>query len=77
MHRMTPDRQLALNLYRRLDGTLCYFFTKDDLCAKMGAAGFEVVECSYVCTKLLNRKKQFEMKRVFVHGVFQRPDEHQ
>lgn len=70
---MTHDRQLGDRLYRRLDGTLCYFFTVEDLSAKAEAAGFEVAECSYACTRLMNRKTQFEMKRVFVHGVFRRP----
>lgn len=71
--RMTPDRQLGKNLYRRGDGTLCYFFSTEDLASKAEAAGFEAVECKYVCVRLLNRKKQFEMRRVFVHGVFRKP----
>lgn len=72
--RMTPDRRVGENLYRRGEGTLCYFFTTEDLSSKAVAAGFQVVECKYACTRLVNRKKQFEMRRVFVHGVFRKPD---
>ena len=57
-------------LFRRGDGTLCYFYTIEDLTAKASAAGFQTLECKYACTRLLNRRKQCEMRRVFVHGVF-------
>ncbi len=72
-YRMTADRQVGEKLYRRGDGTLCYFFSVEDLSSKAEAAGFEAVECKYACTRLLNRKKRFEMRRVFVHGVFRKP----
>lgn len=68
--RMPPERRVDKGLYRRGDGTLCYFYTTEDLAAKAGAAGFQTLECKYACTRLLNRRKQFEMRRVFVHGVF-------
>lgn len=71
--RLPPEQQLADKLYRRLDGTTCYFFTTEDLQAKAEAVGFVTKECKYACTKLFNRKKQLNMKRVFVHGVFQKP----
>ncbi|KAK9840131.1 hypothetical protein WJX74_003913 [Apatococcus lobatus] len=71
--RLTTDNQQGHRLYSRQDGTLCYFFSCDDLQQKAIAAGFVVVECSYVRTKLLNRKTGQAMKRVFVHGVFCRP----
>ncbi len=71
--RMTADRQVGEKLYRRGDGTLCYFFSTEDLRSKAEAAGFEAVDCKYACTRLLNRKKQFELRRVFVHGVFRKP----
>ncbi len=71
--RLPPEQQLADKLYRRLDGTTCYFFTTEDLRTKAENAGFVTRECKYACTNLLNRKKQINMKRVFVHGVFERP----
>ncbi len=71
--RLPPEQQVADKLYRRLDGTTCYFFTTEDLQTKAENAGFVTRECKYACTNLLNRKKQINMKRVFVHGVFERP----
>lgn len=70
--RLPPEQLLADKLYSRLDGTTCYFFTTEDLRARAEAAGFVTEECKYACTNLLNRKKQVHMKRVFVHGVFQK-----
>ena len=71
--RLPSEQQLADKLYRRLDVTTCYFFTIEDLQAKAEAVGFVTTECKYACTHLLNRKKQINMKRVFVHGVFEKP----
>ena len=70
--RLRPEQRLSERLYRRLDGTMCYFFI-EDLQARAEAAGFITKECIYACVKLLNRKTNTQMKRVFVHGVFARP----
>ena len=70
--RLSPEQLLADKLYRRLDGTTCYFFTTENLQARAEAVGFVTLECKYACTNLLNRRKQVHMKRVFVHGVFQK-----
>lgn len=51
-----------------------YFFTCDEVAALFAAAGLEPVETEYVTVELYNRKKDFPMKRVFVHGVFRKPD---
>ena len=71
--RLRPEQQISERLYRRLDGTMCYFFTTQDLQASTEAAGFVTRECTYACVKLLNRRTQLQMKRVFVHGVFAKP----
>lgn len=60
-------------LFKRLDGTLCYFFTTDDLADRAAMAGFHIEECRYACTELLNRRKALPMRRVFVHAVLKRP----
>lgn len=70
--RLTAESRRGRRLYSRQDGTLCYVFSCEDLAMKATAAGFEVIESSYVRTKLLNRKTGQAMKRVFVHGVFRR-----
>ncbi|KAK9823986.1 hypothetical protein WJX72_006802 [[Myrmecia] bisecta] len=71
--RIPADQQIEERLYRRLDGTTCYFFSREDLRSKVEQAGFETVECDYACTIVRNRKRALDMKRVFVHGVFRRP----
>ena len=73
--RLRPEQKIFENLYKRGDSTLCYFFSTEDLEAKAAAAGFMTEECSYVCVQLLNRKKGFLMRRVFVHGVFRKPEQ--
>ncbi len=60
-------------LYTRGDGTLSYFFTQEELRARFEREGLATVETDYVRVALYNRKKDFEMRRVFAHGVFQRP----
>ena len=72
--RLQPEQKVAENLYKRGDGTLCYFFSTEDLAAQANSAGFTTEECSYVCVQLFNRKKKFLMRRVFVHGVFRKPE---
>ncbi|KAK9785775.1 hypothetical protein WJX73_000072 [Symbiochloris irregularis] len=71
--RLPGEQQLGRHYFRRADGTTCYFFSVEDLAARASAAGFVTRECSYACTSLRNRKKNLDMKRVFVHGVFVKP----
>ena len=71
--RLAGEQQISTHFFRRSDGTTCYFFSVEDLVARAEAAGFRTMQCSYACTKLRNRKRQLDMKRVFVHGVFQKP----
>lgn len=71
--RLKHEQQIQERLYSRGDGTLCYFFSTEDLESRMKQAGFETVECEYACTEMRNRKKNVQMKRVFVHGIFRKP----
>mmetsp|Transcript_37164 Transcript_37164/g.80907 ORF Transcript_37164/g.80907 Transcript_37164/m.80907 type:complete len:311 (-) Transcript_37164:367-1299(-) len=75
MLRFPPSQRRAERLYERQDGTLSYFFTKEaveELCA---AAGLVLVECSYCCVQLVNRKNGKPMRRVFVHAKMMKPHE--
>lgn len=71
--RLRPEQRVSRRLFRRQDGTLCYFFSVEDLEETMLRAGFERVECQYACVSLRNRRRGLDMRRVFVHGVFRRP----
>lgn len=70
--RIPAEQQIGPNLYRMGDGTLAYFFTKEELSGLAEQAGFEVQECDYVCVINRNQKTGQELRRVFVHGVFKR-----
>ena len=71
--RFPADQKLATKLYYRGDGTLSYFFSSEELAALFEKEGFTTLETDYVCVELYNRKKDFEMRRVFAHAVFQKP----
>lgn len=54
-------------------GTLAYFFSTAELQGACCAAGFECSHVKYACVKLVNKRKQKEMNRVFVQGIFTKP----
>eukprot|EP01026_Neomeris_dumetosa_P001688 TRINITY_DN10426_c0_g1_i1.p1 TRINITY_DN10426_c0_g1~~TRINITY_DN10426_c0_g1_i1.p1 ORF type:complete len:158 (-),score=5.69 TRINITY_DN10426_c0_g1_i1:81-554(-) len=70
--RFGKEQQIQDRLYQRQDGTLSYYFTVEDLCDRMYGVGFQRVECKYACIESVNRKKGTIMRRVFIHGVFQK-----
>uniref|UniRef100_A0A061RNX5 Methyltransferase family protein n=1 Tax=Tetraselmis sp. GSL018 TaxID=582737 RepID=A0A061RNX5_9CHLO len=70
--RFPPEQRVGERLYRRLDGTLSYYFTAEDLTARAEEVGFRTVEASYACVRVRNRRKGLEMDRAFVHGVFKK-----
>lgn len=55
------------------DGTLAYYFSEDDLRQRCEDAGFECSYVKYARVQLVNKKKQKEMRRVFVQGKFLKP----
>lgn len=57
----------------RSDGTLAYFFSKEDLQQRCEAVGFECAHVKYVCLDNKNRKTGVHMRRVFVQGRFTVP----
>jgi methyltransferase-like protein 6 len=73
--RIPPEQRLGHNLYRRGDGTLSYFFSVEDLRMRAEAAGFEVEEARYICVINRNKRTGAELRRVFVHGIFRKPDD--
>ena len=70
--RLPQEQRLGKKVYHRGDGTLTYFFTLEELKEKFEGIGFDTVETDYVCVELYNRKKDFQMKRVFAHAIFRK-----
>ncbi|XP_057789221.1 uncharacterized protein LOC131006092 isoform X3 [Salvia miltiorrhiza] len=73
MLRFDPQQRIGYREYLRSDGTRSYFFCLDTVRSLTSAAGFIEVELEYCCVKAVNRRNGKVMKRVFVHGKFQKP----
>ncbi|TMW59478.1 hypothetical protein Poli38472_004547 [Pythium oligandrum] len=67
-------KRLAPSLYYRSDGTLAYFFSREDIERLCGEElGLQVVENEYCTVRLVNRKKQVTMDRVWLHAKCRKP----
>jgi len=71
--RFKSKNQLSKNLYGRQDGTLTYFFTLEEIQKLFEDAGFETVQLGYVRRLVENRKRENEMKRVWIQAKFRKP----
>lgn len=69
------DIRLDQNLYRRKDGTLVYYFTKEYLIELAISCNFIVEEITYATVLNKNRSKKLSMHRIFIHAVFRKPNE--
>jgi hypothetical protein len=45
----------------------------EELTARARNAEFDIVEARYACVVNTNKKTGVQLRRVFVHGVFQKP----
>lgn len=62
--------KLDKHFYARQDGTLAYYFRKEELDNLFGSVGFRVQCSEYVMRKTVNFKKDISADRVFVQGVY-------
>jgi methyltransferase-like protein 6 len=67
------DKRLDSNFYVRHDGTMSYFFSKEDLQNRFKAEGFQTTKCEYVYRETINRGMEMRIDRIFVQGKFQKP----
>eukprot|EP00892_Ulva_mutabilis_P009659 jgi/Ulvmu1/7065/UM033_0125.1 len=72
--RFPPEQRIADGLYHRQDGTLAYFFSEKDLRERCEAARFNCSYVKYARVKIVNKKNQKEMRRVFIQGKFVKPE---
>jgi methyltransferase-like protein 6 len=68
--RFRADRKLGESLYVRQDGTLSYFFSKEELEQLFMGEGFKVEICDLVHSKTTNVKKEIDVDRVFIQAKF-------
>ncbi|KAH9324950.1 hypothetical protein KI387_005128 [Taxus chinensis] len=73
MLRFPPAQNLGDHHYVRGDGTFSYYFSLDVLRELFTSAGFVEMESRFCCVQLFNHRKEQKMRRVWVHGKFQKP----
>ncbi|CAK9153049.1 unnamed protein product [Ilex paraguariensis] len=73
MLRFEQEQRVGFREYMRSDGTRSYFFCLDSVRNLFIGAGFTELELEYCCVKSVNRRNGKSMRRVWVHGKFQKP----
>ncbi|KAF3452332.1 hypothetical protein FNV43_RR02765 [Rhamnella rubrinervis] len=73
MLRFEIEKRVGFREYMRSDGTRSYFFCLDTVRDLFIGAGFAELELEYCCIKSVNRRNGKVMRRVWVHGKFQKP----
>lgn len=73
MLRFSPHQRVGFREYIRADGTFSYYFSLDTVRELFDAAGLVELELEYCCVTSVNRKNGKSMRRVWVHGKFQKP----
>jgi methyltransferase-like protein 6 len=67
--RLKSSSRLGKSQYVRCDGTLTYFFEKEQLEEMAKSAGFEILQSAYHRRTVKNRKEGLEMRRVWVQMI--------
>ncbi|KAL3761558.1 hypothetical protein ACHAW5_010727 [Stephanodiscus triporus] len=67
------DHDVSDPVFVRGEGTIARFFSIEAARSLFESVGFDTLELRYCTVYNRNRKTGQEMKRVFVHGVFQKP----
>ncbi|KAL5566904.1 hypothetical protein UlMin_030068 [Ulmus minor] len=73
MLRFEANQRVGFREYMRSDGTRSYFFCLDTVRNLFVDAGFTELEIEYCCIRSVNRQKGKVMRRVWIHGKFQKP----
>lgn len=69
--RYKKENILDVNFYRRADGTLTYFFSKEYFLELIGSL-FKVISIGFDKKLLLNRKRGLDMYRVYFEGILEK-----
>lgn len=70
--RYKNESTISKNFYKRSDGTFTYFFTEEEIKLLAEKNGFEIKELKTITTLLVNRKRNLDMYRVYIHGIFKK-----
>lgn len=66
------DKRLDSNFYVRHDGTMSYFFSKEDLQTRFEAENFKTLDCQYIYRETINRGMEMRIDRIFAQAKFQK-----
>lgn len=73
--RFRSGHKLQENFYVRGDNTRAYYFTTEELREIMEEAGLVCIENEYIRRQYVNRLQSVVRFRVWVHGIFQKPED--
>lgn len=72
MFRFGPNSKVSTRRYVRQDGTMTYFFEKNEIECLMHDCGFETITLEYVERRTINKKEGVDVPRLFLQGKFRK-----
>jgi len=72
MFRFGPNTKVGKRRYVRQDGTMTYFFEKEEIERLMNKCGFQTVTLEYVERRTINKKEGIDVPRLFIQGKFRK-----
>ena len=72
MFRFGPNTKVGQRRYVRQDGTMTYFFEKEEIELLMSKCGFQTVTLEYVERRTINKKEGIDVPRIFIQGKFRK-----
>jgi len=74
MLRFGPGTKIQDRHYVRQDGTMTYFFNKEEIESLTSSLGFSTRSLEYVKRRTVNKKEGVDVPRLFIQGVFVRQE---
>lgn len=71
--RFKPGNKISENFYMRQDGTRSYYFSTTFAEEVMKEAGFEILVNTYIRRRIVNRKENIDVPRIFVQIKARKP----
>ena len=72
--RFGPGTKIQDRHYVRQDGTMTYFFNKEEIESLTSSLGFSTRSLEYVKRRTVNKKEGVDVPRLFIQGVFVRQE---
>ena len=72
MFRFGPNSKVVTRRYVRQDGTMTYFFEKEEIQLLMNKCGLEMLALELVERRTINKKEGLDVPRLFIQGKFRK-----